>query len=169
MSTTSPKAYLPNSDFCFVCGEDNQAGLQTRFYIEGDSVRASLKPRKHHCGYLSLVHGGIVAAIIDECMVWAASRATGRMCVTAELTLRYLQHLSADREYTVVAEVTKSNRRLTSTKGAIIDSQGTEYAKAEGKFSPMSPEETMKVDDMLIYRGGEERLFDALREVPDSE
>jgi uncharacterized protein (TIGR00369 family) len=167
MSETSRKVYLPNSDFCFVCGEDNQAGLQTRFYVDGDSVCAPLRPQEHHCGYLKVLHGGIVAAIIDECMGWAAARAIGRMCLTAELNLRYVRNLSTDREYTVVTEVTKSNRRLVLAKGVIVDSEGAEYARAHGKFSPMSPEETVKVDDMLLYRGGEERLFDGLRGTPE--
>lgn len=169
MSMSEPKRYLPNSDFCFVCGEDNQAGLQTRFYVDGESVCASLIPREHHCGYLNVVHGGIIAAIIDECMGWAAARAIGRMCLTAEMTIRYVRNLPTDREYTVVTELTKSSRRLVFSKGVIVDSEGNEYTKAEGKFVPMSPEETARIDDMLIYRGGEERLFDGLRGSSESE
>lgn len=157
------KTYLPNSDWCFVCGEQNHAGLQTRFYVEDGLVKAKLNPQTHHWGYKEVVHGGVVAAILDECMGWAAARAINRMCVTGEMTIRYLERVPSDRELTVVTEVTKANRRLVLAKGALVDDDGTEYARAEGKFTPMTAEETLGVDDQLLYRGGEERLFEALR------
>lgn len=155
--------YLPNSSWCFVCGEENVAGLKTRFYLEDGKVKAKLNPQEHHCGYRNVVHGGVVAAILDECMGWAASTVIHRMCVTAELTLRYVATVPCDRELTVVTEVTKGHRLIVYTKGVLIDDDGKEYARAEGKFTPLSAEETLTVDDQLLYRGGEARLFDELR------
>ncbi|PCJ57885.1 MAG: hypothetical protein COA73_10320 [Candidatus Hydrogenedentota bacterium] len=157
------KVYLPNSDWCFVCGEDNHAGLKTRFYIEDGKVKARIRPSKHHCGYEGVVHGGIIAAIIDECMGWAAARAINRMCVTGELTVRYLINVPDDRELTCVTDIEKANRRMVLTKGEIVDDDGTVYATATAKFLPLSAEKTLEVDDKLLYRGGEERLFDGLR------
>lgn len=162
---TSKKTYLPNSEHCFVCGEKNAAGLQTRFYVENDVVKARLKPKKNnHCGYHNVVHGGIVAAILDETMGWAAARAIGRMCLTGDLSVRYLKPVPGDRETTVVTEVVRSNRRLAHTKGEIVDEHGVVYARAEARFLPLSVEQTLEVDDNLVYRGGEERVFDSLRE-----
>lgn len=157
------KTYLPNSDWCFVCGEQNHAGLQTRFYVENGLVKAKLNPQSHHWGYKDVIHGGVVAAILDECMGWAAARAIKRMCVTAELTIRYLENVPSGRELTVVTEVGKANRRLVLAEGTLVDGDGTEYARAKGKFTPMTVDETLTVDDQLLYRGGEERLFDDLR------
>ncbi|MEX2016076.1 MAG: PaaI family thioesterase [Candidatus Hydrogenedentales bacterium] len=161
--TFEGKLYLPNSHHCFVCGESNAAGLQTRFYIEEGLVKTRLQPQDHHCGYKDIVHGGVVAAVLDECMGWAASRALGRMCVTAELTIRYLKNVPADRPLTVATDVQKSNRLLAITHGRIEDDEGTLYARADAKFTPLSPEATIEVDDQLLYRGGEARLFDGLR------
>lgn len=155
--------YLPNSSSCFICGEENHAGLQARFFVEGNQVKAKLNPQEHHCGYENVVHGGIAAALLDECMGWAAARAIHRMCVTAELTLRYIENLPPNVETIVVTEVEKSNRRLVSTKGVIVDGAGKEYVRAVGKFTPLTVEQTLAVDDQLLYRGDEERLFDALR------
>lgn len=160
---SNSRTYLPNSTWCFVCGEDNDAGIQTRFYVEEGLVKAKLKPRQHHCGYRGMVHGGIVASILDESMGWAAARAIGRMCLTGELTVRYLETVPGDRDLTVVTEVEKANRRLVLATSELTDEAGTVYARATGKFTPMSVEDTLGVDDMLLYRGGEERLFDALR------
>jgi uncharacterized protein (TIGR00369 family) len=163
MSSGNSKTYLPNSKSCFVCGEENHAGLQTRFFIQDGLVKAPLRARLHHCGYENIVHGGITAAILDECMGWAAARLIRRMCYTADLNIRYLKHVPGDRDLTACAQAVKGSKRLVQVQGWIEDSDGTQYARAEGRFVPLTPEDTLKVDDALLYRGGEERVFDELR------
>ncbi|MCF6286952.1 MAG: PaaI family thioesterase [Candidatus Hydrogenedentes bacterium] len=158
------KRYLPNSKHCFVCGEDNASGLKTRFYVEEDEVKMPLTAVEHHCGYENTVHGGVVAAALDECMGWAAARAIARMCVTAELTVRYIERVPVEQDLTVVARVIRSHRRMVSTEAEIVDQAGTVFARATGRFLPLTGEETLEVDDVLLYRGGEERVFDSLRE-----
>ncbi len=157
------KKYLPNSKPCFVCGEDNPAGLKTRFYVENGLVKAPLQASPHHCGYRDTVHGGVIAALMDEAMGWAAARATGIMYVTAELAVRYLRPARQDIRLTVVAEVVKTTKRLAEAKAELVDEEGTVYARSTGKFFPLSPEASLEVDDNLIYRGDEERVFDSLR------
>jgi len=147
-----------------VCGEKNHAGLQGCFYIENDAVCMPLNVKDHHCGYPAVVHGGIVAAALDECMAWAATRAIGRMCVTGKLTVRYHDRTPAVSGLLARAAVTKSNKRIAYAKAELIDQTGKVYARAEGAFMPLSAEETLAVDDHLIYRGDEERVFDHLRE-----
>jgi uncharacterized protein (TIGR00369 family) len=159
----SEKVMLPNSDWCFVCGEENEAGLQTRFYIEDGFVKARLRPRAHHCGYKGVIHGGIVASILDETMGWAANVAINRMCVTGELTVRYIENAPDNRELTCITKVEKSNKRIVYTIGELVDDEGTKYASAKAKFTPLTDEKTLEVDDMLNYRGGEARIFDELR------
>jgi len=158
------KRFLPNSKTCFVCGEDNASGLRTRFYVEGDDVKMPLTAVEHHCGYENTVHGGVVAAALDECMGWAAARAIQRMCVTAELTVRYIERVPVDRDLTVSARVLQSHRRMVSAEAEIADGAGAVFARANGRFLPLSEDETLQVDDALIYRGGEERVFDGLRD-----
>jgi acyl-coenzyme A thioesterase PaaI-like protein len=159
------KQYLPNSTWCFVCGEDNPSGLKTRFYIEDDMVKTPLTAVAHHCGYPNTVHGGVVTAALDECMGWAAARSIKRMCLTAEITVRFLLPVPDNKPLTVCSEVLRAHRLMVQATGRIIDADGVEYVRAEGRFTPLSPEQTVEVDDMLIYRGGEERIFDELREV----
>ncbi|HOZ48390.1 MAG TPA: PaaI family thioesterase [Candidatus Hydrogenedentes bacterium] len=157
------KKYLPNSKECFVCGEENAAGLQTRFYVERDIVKTPLNARVEHCGYANTVHGGVVAAALDECMCWAAARALKRCCVTAELTIRYLQRVSPTKPMTVCAEIERAHRRLAYVRGWIEGVDGEVYVRGEGSFAPLSVDQTLRVDDALLYRGGEERVFEDLR------
>jgi len=153
------KRYLPNSKSCFVCGEDNPAGLRTRFWVEEGLVKTLLEPATHHCGYDNVVHGGIVATILDETMGWAANRTMGRMCVTAELKVRYVKPVPGDRTTLVCACVTKSNKRIACLEGWIEDDGGERLALSEARFLPLSQAATQEVDAHLIYRGGEERPF----------
>ena len=157
------RKYLPNSTGCFVCGLDNPAGLRMRFYVEDDIVKTPMRVHEHHVGYPNTVHGGIVAAALDECMAWAATRALSRMCVTAELTVRYVKRIPLDTELTVNASVVRAHRLLVYANGEIVDAEGGVFVRAEGKFTPLTDEETLTVDDGLVYRGGEERIFDGLR------
>ena len=158
------RRYLPTSETCFVCGEENHAGLRVRFYVEDEKVKMPLKVAEHHCGFKNVVHGGVVAAALDETMGWAAARAIGRMCVTGDLTVRYLRPVPANEDLTVSAWVLRAHRRMVQTEGAMEDGNGTVYARAEGRFLPLTVEETLMVDDALRYRGDEEQVFAHLRE-----
>jgi uncharacterized protein (TIGR00369 family) len=162
MENTQRKT-LPVSPSCFVCGAHNPAGLQGRFYVENDAVYMPLTIQDHHCGYPDVAHGGIVASALDECMAWAATRALGLMCVTGKLTVRYLLPTPAMEGLVVRAEVVKAHRRIAYTQAALTDDKGVVYATSEGSFTPLTPEQTLHIDDYLIYTGGEERLFDYLR------
>lgn len=157
------KRYLPNSTGCFVCGEHNDAGLQVRFFVEDGIVKMPFHVDKKHCGYPGVAHGGVIAAALDECMGWAAARAIRRMCVTGELTVRYIDRAPIETPLEVCAEVVRAHRRIVHTSAQLIDPEGKVYARAEGRFLPLSVEESLKVDDVLVYRGDEERVFDDLR------
>jgi len=156
--------YLPYSKTCFVCGEDNPAGLRTRFFVEDGVVKMRLAPETHHCGYHNTVHGGVIAAALDECMGWAATLLIKRMCYTAELVLRYLKPVPADRETVVTTKVIRAGKRLAHVHGQLSDSEGEVYVRAEGRFVPLSIEQTLEVDDYLIYGPNVLRVFDGLRE-----
>ena len=96
-------------------------------------------------------------------MGWAAARAIERMCVTAELTVRYIERVPVDPNLVVAARVERSHRRMVTTEAEITGPDGKVFARASGRFLPLSEAETLEVDDALIYRGGEERVFDGLR------
>ena len=155
--------YLPNSKKCFVCGEDNPAGLHIRFYVEDGLVKARWRPQAHHYGLANVVHGGVTATLLDECMAWAAGRFFGRMCVTGDLNVRFLKQVPGDRELLVCAEVVRPGRRIAHVRARLLDPTGEACAEAHGRFVPVSAEETLAVDDALLYRDGDERPFAALR------
>jgi len=58
----------PSSRYCFLCGRDNPVGLNVRWVNlrEAGEIRGSVSVPEHFCGYPGVVHGGIVAALLDE-------------------------------------------------------------------------------------------------------
>ena len=57
----------PNSEMCFVCGRNNPVGLHMRFHDDGESkVASEFTVPDHYQGYPGIVHGGVLAAMLDE-------------------------------------------------------------------------------------------------------
>lgn len=58
---------------CFACGPDNPSGLKLQFHQEGEVYVTTFIADQAFQGYQNIVHGGIVATLLDEVMaryVW---------------------------------------------------------------------------------------------------
>ena len=160
---------LPFSDWCFVRGDGNPRGLQGRFYRDGSKACLVVTPDRKFNGYEGILHGGVAAGLLDETMGWAAALAVGRMCLTAEITVRYIGQVPVERPLKIVAEPVKVTRRLCVVEGALWEVNSTAEESAEdrieplvqatGKFMPLSWEETVAIDNKLIYEPGTPRMF----------
>jgi len=62
------KIKQPSSRTCFMCGKQNELGLQMEWYNnpETNQVEGTITVPEQFNGYPGIVHGGIVAAILDE-------------------------------------------------------------------------------------------------------
>lgn len=129
---------LPHTLSCFVCGEANPLGLQLKFETDGRVVRARFCPRPEHIGFRHTVHGGILATLLDETMVWACAVPTRRFAYCAEFTVRYLKPARPLEEIIVTAELTENRRhKLFLARGELRDTQDTVLATATGKYLPI--------------------------------
>lgn len=75
-------------DGCFVCGLQNPIGLNLKFVSDGETVRTEFSPKPEHEGYKGILHGGILAAIIDEVMI-KVPLARNIVCLTASMEVRF--------------------------------------------------------------------------------
>jgi len=155
----SERRALPVSSVCFVCGMDNPAGLRLKFYMEDGKAHARFTPSRYQAGFRDVVHGGVVTALLDETMGWAAANQLRRICMTGELTVRFVASVPVGTMLDVSAWSTRSSRHLCYTAGELRGQDGTLYAKATGKFVPLSKEETDYIDARLIYSEGETSIF----------
>jgi len=138
-----------NSQHCFVCGLANPFGLHLRFYDTGPGeVTAEITIPKHYQGYPGVVHGGIVAAMLDE----AAGRAhlggdLPRFMFTARLEIHYRKNVSIGQPLRLVGLAGKTKGRTAASTSAIYDADGLLLAEADALLVNV-PDETLKGVDL---------------------
>src|SRR5262245_60596487 len=125
----------PNSRMCFICGLENPVGLHLHFYeTETGTIESSYTAPDHFQGYPGVLHGGIVAAILDE----VAGRAhmgsdveTARFMFTAKLEIKYRRNVPINRVLKIVGKAGKSKSKSAEAWAGIYDSESQELL-AEG-------------------------------------
>ena len=133
------KNSLPRYPPCFVCGRSNPLGLDVTFHRDGLTVLAEVTGRHEHTGYPEVIHGGIIAALLDEAMGWAVTLANGLMVETWELTVRYRRRLPPGKRIRVVARLSEDRRRYQLSEGRVEGPDGEHYAQGQGKYRPIPP------------------------------
>lgn len=131
---------LPHTRSCFVCGESNPIGLGLKFETDGRIVRASFTPRPEHIGFKRTVHGGILATLLDEIMVWACGVKSKRFAYCVEMTVRFSTPAQPGTPLVATAELVSDRRgRLFEARAEARDASGALVASATGKYLPMNP------------------------------
>jgi uncharacterized protein (TIGR00369 family) len=120
-------------DSCFACGQKNENGLKLEIIEKEGGVWAMINPPAWSQGYSRIVHGGVIATILDEMAVWAAFK-KGYRTVTAELNMRIRRSMHVDQAYTARARIHKSKHRLVEAESEIMDSQDSQVATARVKL-----------------------------------
>jgi uncharacterized protein (TIGR00369 family) len=146
---------LPRYRQCFVCGDDNSAGLAITFRTDGEKVYAEFSPKECHIGYQDHIHGGILASVLDEIMGWAICARTGLMFYTWELTIRYHRPAHPGMRLRAVANMVEDKGRYQTAEGYITDEQGEIYARGTGKYKPIKDEERAEILSYLEKEDGE--------------
>lgn len=129
---------LPHTHSCFVCGESNPIGLKLRFQTDGRIVQTHFIPRPEHIGFRQTVHGGLVATLLDEMMVWACAVQTKQFAFCAELNVRFQNPLRPGETVVATAELVQNRRgRIFEAKGGLRNGTGDVLATATGKYLPI--------------------------------
>lgn len=118
---------------CFACGQTNPIGLRLRFTADGDTVRAEFTPGPLYQGYDGVVHGGIVAAALDDAMA-QLFHMKGQESVTARLEVRFRKEAPVGEPLVVTAWLTGGRARLFTAEAALSLPDGTRLADAKGTF-----------------------------------
>jgi acyl-coenzyme A thioesterase PaaI-like protein len=121
-----------NEGFCFGCGEKNPMGLKLKFIKDGDILRTEYTPDKMLQGWPGLLHGGIVATLLDEVMSNVAY-ATGKTCLTAEMQLRQRKPIDINETLIITAWITRHRSKIIETAGKITLKDGTIVAESNAK------------------------------------
>ncbi len=130
MTTIAPN--LVDDEHCFVCGKSNTSGLQLTWKTQGTHTETEFYPSKSHQGWMGLVHGGILAAILDEAITRLAWQNHGG-AVTAEISVRYFNPARVGEKLTITGEIGKPKGRLIPGKAEVRNEKGRIIAAATGK------------------------------------
>jgi uncharacterized protein (TIGR00369 family) len=129
---------LPHTRSCFVCGETNPLGLRQRFATDGRLVRAEFAPRPEHCGFSGVVHGGVLATVLDEIMVWACAVGARQFAFCAEMTTRFHHPAQPGEMLQVEAELVANRRgKIFEARALVRNAAGQLAATATGKYMPI--------------------------------
>jgi uncharacterized protein (TIGR00369 family) len=137
---------------CFVCGPENASGLQARFQCSEGRAEGRCLPRTEHQGYTGVSHGGVLAALLDEAMVYAAAT-LGHWAATVELSIRYSQPALTGAPVTVRAEVLRHRRTLVECRAEVRGEDGAVLASATGKLLQGRPVHPHEAAELEIRRG----------------
>jgi acyl-coenzyme A thioesterase PaaI-like protein len=157
--------HLPHTSGCLVCGRDNPFGLRLDFSVDPITgiVRTQFTPSEYHIGFIGITHGGILATVFDEAMVWAATWQGKRFCVCGELTVRFRQSAKIGQPLIIEAKITSPRPRLIHTSAVATDADGKLIAEASGKYVPMPAAKHLQVVNSFINDPDTLQAADALK------
>jgi acyl-coenzyme A thioesterase PaaI-like protein len=118
---------------CFACGAKNDSGLRMVFRREGRRIGSELTADERHQGFPGVVHGGILATLLDETL--SRTGALRRQwLVTGKLDLRFRSPAPLQTPLRVWAEITRERPGAIEAKGAVELQDGTVVADGRGMF-----------------------------------
>ena len=149
---------LPHTAGCLVCGRQNVHGLGLSLHVDERTgvVWTEFSPRPEHIGFEGVIHGGVLATVLDEAMVWAATWAGKRFCVAGEMSVRFRRSAAVGQALRCEARVEAAGKRpgtprLIHAAGTITEVDGGALvAEATGKYVPVPPERNKVVVATLV-------------------
>jgi uncharacterized protein (TIGR00369 family) len=121
---------------CFVCGPGNPEGLRLEFRTDKDRGEAEAEVRfpERFQAWDGVVHGGLLATVLDEAMIKAAW-GQGLRCVTGEITVRYTKPARTGVAYRLRGRVTGEKKdKMVFAESEILGADGESVARATGKL-----------------------------------
>lgn len=138
---------LAGSSNCFVCGRDNPCGLKMEFYLDDhNEVVAHFALANFYEGYPGMMHGGVIAAILDEVCGRAFTGHEDEFMVTSKLDIRYRKPVPIGQPLVAKAHQVSHNGRVGIARGEILDQEGNLLAEAEGVYVKIPEEKVRQMD-----------------------
>jgi acyl-coenzyme A thioesterase PaaI-like protein len=127
MEEDMPKGEVqPNSKMCFICGLENPVGLKLRIYeVELGVVETTFTAPEHYQSYPGMLHGGIIATIIDEVSgrAWMGPEDNPRFMFTAKLEVKYRKNVPIGKPLRIVGKAGASKGRGAEAWAGIYDAE----------------------------------------------
>ena len=114
---------LDDDAYCFCCGRENPIGLRLAFEETPEGrMRTLWTPRKEHQGFKDIVHGGLVATVLDEVMV-RFLYLRDIHAVTAAMETKLILPLRWGRAYRFEGWITQDRGKAVITEAEAFDAE----------------------------------------------
>jgi len=126
---------------CFVCGQRNPYGLHLVFRLDQNTIVADFQPREEHQGFPGIIHGGIVAAVLDEALGRTSLLGNNQeWTMTGRLEIRYRRYVPYGPLLRVRARLDEERKRMLQASGVLTlaDDESVALAEAQGTFLPLA-------------------------------
>ncbi|MCJ7508588.1 MAG: PaaI family thioesterase [candidate division Zixibacteria bacterium] len=118
---------------CFVCGDKNDIGLKVNFFEEEGKAKAEFVPTGKLEGYKDILHGGILAALLDEVMIKSII-AKGILTVTSQMEIEFKKPAKTGERLFLEGEIKEDTGKIILTEGKALTQDGNLIAQAKGKY-----------------------------------
>ena len=146
---------------CFGCGSSNPHGLKMQFHRKDDEVVSWIRIPEHLCGWGGMVHGGVIATILDEVMSWTTIHLARRLILTRSMQVDFLKPIHTGQQIKAVGKMeARPSERKAMCGAQILDETGNCCARGQGVFAlfTASAGRRMKIIDPAIIDGFERFL-----------
>jgi len=117
---------------CFVCGRNNPAGLYMQFYDNGkNEVLSDYTVAARYQSYPGIVHGGIIASMLDEAVGRVAMIGDHHhFMVAVKLQVLYRHPVPVEIPLRITGRIIRMSGRLGRAQGEITLPDGTVACEA---------------------------------------
>lgn len=122
------------SNNCFVCGKENEEGMQLTFKSDKNNTYSYYKFPEKFQGWDNVIHGGILSTLLDEVMAKSCIN-EGFEAVTRKINIEYLKPVKVGQKLKIVGKIKNIRKKLIEAEAEIIDeNNGTIYATGKSLF-----------------------------------
>lgn len=139
---------------CFACGQRNPYGLHMVFQQDGDSIVCDFMPQVEHQGFPGIIHGGIVASVLDEALNRSSMLGNPpAWTMTGRLEVRYRRNVPYGPLLRVRAKLKSQRGRLLTATGVLTLAEDEAMVLAEAQGTFMALTQDMQETIMQQYPG----------------
>lgn len=135
--------YNNNYSKCFVCGKENEKGLQLNFlYDENNKLtKTDVIFKTYMQGYEGIIHGGFISMLLDEIMAKSCLNA-GYLAVTGRLNVKFIKPIAPDEEIRFYGKIDDIKGKVIKASAWCEDESSSRKSEAESTFIILSKVKT---------------------------
>ncbi len=133
---------IPNREdhFCFACSSNNEHGIKMEFKANDKEVVSEIIVADHLCGWDTLVHGGIIATILDEIMSWTTIYKLRKFILTKNMSVDYKRIIRVGESIKAIGTVIDFTEREANLYSTLYNDKNELCASSNGIYALFTSE-----------------------------